>query len=114
METRPEEKSFNVPSFAAHSTRGIIRDQKTRRSIMFALIGVALLMAVCGATFLSDVLNPRERLLSTALYWAACAWFTVTALLLALFDVLMLRAQGRAARRAFHAQVAAEESSRAE
>jgi hypothetical protein len=29
----------------------------------------------------------------------ACAWLTLTALLLALFDLLMLRAQDRAARK---------------
>jgi hypothetical protein len=32
-------------------------------------------------------------------FWATCAWFTLTALLLALFDLLILRVQDRAARK---------------
>ncbi|HEX8281315.1 MAG TPA: hypothetical protein VF551_08050 [Chthoniobacterales bacterium] len=107
MDTRPKEKSLRVAPFATHATRGIIRDQATRRKAMFVLLLVALAMVVSGATLLQETLNPREHLGRFLLFWAACAWFTITALLLALFDVLMLRAQGRAARRALGEQFSA-------
>ena len=65
---------------------------------MSAVIIVALLMLVAGATFLQETLNPREHAVRFILYWLVCAWFTVTALLLALFDALMVLAKDRAAR----------------
>lgn len=99
METRPNGKSFSVPSFAAHSARGIIRDQRARRKMMAGTLGVAVLMVLAGSTVLSDLLNPREYALRFIAYWLTCAWFTMATVLLALFDALMVRAQGRAARR---------------
>jgi hypothetical protein len=38
-------------------------------------------------------------------YWGACAWLTLVSLLLAVFDLLMIRAKARAERRALRAQV---------
>src|SRR5881275_1839896 len=99
METRPKEKSFWLPGFAAHATRGIIRDQRTRRRTMLALVCVAVLMLVCGSTVLRELLDPREHARRFIFFWLGCAWFTVTALLLALFDVIILRVEGRAARK---------------
>jgi uncharacterized membrane protein len=97
--TLPPEKNLRPVSFVAHATRGVIRDQGTRRKMMSALIVVAVLMLVAGSTFLQEALNPREHGLRFILFWLVCAWFTITALLLALFDALMVRAQGRAARK---------------
>lgn len=98
METPPKPKSFSLPSFATHATRGIIRDQRSRRRMMLATLAVALLMVAAGSTVLQDVLNPREHALRFIGYWLTCAWFTLTALLLALFEALIVRAQARAAR----------------
>jgi len=42
---------------------------------------------------------PREHPGWFLLFWVTCAWLTLTAFLLALFDLLMVRAQDRAARR---------------
>lgn len=64
---------------------------------MTILIIVAALMLVAGSTFLQTALNPREHAVRFILFWLACGWLTLTALLLALFDALMVRAQGRAA-----------------
>ena len=66
---------------------------------MSATILVAVLMMVAGSTFLQDLLNPREYAFRFIFYWLICAWFTIAALLLALFDALMVRAQARAARK---------------
>ena len=52
-------------------------------------------MLFCGATFLAPVLDPKTRPGWFIFYWLACAWVTVTAVLLAIFDLLLVRAQAR-------------------
>ncbi len=66
---------------------------------MLATLGVAVVMVIAGSTVLQDLLNHREHAVRFIAYWLTCAWFTIATLLLALFDALMVRAQGRAARR---------------
>jgi hypothetical protein len=100
METRPKGKSFWMVSFAAHASRGLIRDQGTRRKLMLGSVVVAVALATLGSTILKDALNPREHPVWFILFWLACAWMTVLALLLALFDLLLMRAQSRAAQKA--------------
>jgi len=78
-------------------TRGMIRDMRTRRKTMFVLLVIALLMLFAGTTFLESIL--RGSLLRFVIYWAVCAWLTICAALLAIFDLLMLRADGARARR---------------
>ncbi len=65
---------------------------------MAAVIG-ALVLIVAGSTVLQDFLEPRQHTLAFIIFWAACAWLTVLALLLALFDLLIIRAEARAARK---------------
>jgi len=74
-------------------TKGLIRDQSTRRSAMFGVMLGALVMLFLGATFLDGWL--REHPVLFILYWLTCAWATLTALLLALYDLLMVRAAAR-------------------
>jgi hypothetical protein len=97
-EPPPPEKQLRFASFARHAARGLIRDQKARRQTMFYIVLVALLMLFCGATFLAPVLNPKEHPGWFISYWAVCGWITATAVLLAIFDLLLVRAQGRALR----------------
>ncbi len=99
METRPEKKSLSVLPFAAHAARGLIRDQGTRRRVMFAAVAFAIGLLIAGVTVLEPVLDHREHPVWFILFWFACAWLTVLALLLALFDVLIVRAQARVARK---------------
>src|SRR5437667_11202097 len=94
-----EPARLRILSFAIHSARGVIRDQSTRRRVMFTTLVMAMLMLFFGTTFLQTLLSPREHPGWFILFWVACAWLTLTALLLALFDLLMLRAQDRAARK---------------
>ena len=105
------EKKLRKVSFAAHATRGIIRDQSMRRKTMAAVIAVAVLMLIGGSTVLQETLNPREHAVRFILFWLVCAWFTITALLLALFDALMVRAQARAARKELHEQFSSDDDS---
>src|SRR5438105_12894585 len=94
-----EPARLRIVSFAIHSARGVIRDQSTRRWGMFITLLVAMLMLFVGTTFLQPLLSPREHPGWFLFFWVACAWFTFTALLLALFDLLILRAQDRTARK---------------
>lgn len=99
-ELPPNEKKLRFASFAVHATRGLVRDQNSRRKTMFVIVIVALLLLFCGATFLAPALDPRLRPGWFIFYWAVCAWVTMTAVLLAVFDLLLVRAQDRAAKRA--------------
>jgi hypothetical protein len=99
METPPKPESLRTVPFVTHATRGILRDQRSRRRAMLVVIAIAALMVISGSTFLRPIIDAREHLLWFLLFWLGCAWFTFTALLLALFDVLLVRAQARKAQR---------------
>ena len=93
------EKPLRTISFVVHATRGVIRDHVVRRKTMFVLVIVALVLLFSGSTFLQTVLNPREHPFWFILFWLSCAWVTVTAMLLAIFDLLMVRLEARRAER---------------
>ncbi|MGH7935551.1 MAG: hypothetical protein ACREF8_00895 [Chthoniobacterales bacterium] len=105
----PNEKKLRVGSFAVHAARGLVRDQRTRRKAMFVLTLVALLLLFGGATFLAPVLDPRARPGWFMIYWLVCAWVTFTVVLLAVFDLLLVRAQGRKAQRGLGGKLAERE-----
>ncbi len=107
MENLPDEKRLRTTSFVVHATRGVIRDQKTRRKAMLWLLVIALVLLILGFTFLQPALNPREHPWRVILFWIACVWLTFTALLLALFDLLVLRLQARRAERALREKLEA-------
>jgi dolichol kinase len=94
----PEEKPLRATSFIVHVTRGLIRDHNMRRKAMFVLVLIALLLLFGGSTFLQPLLNPREHRGWFIFYWFICAWLTLTAMLLALFDLLLTRAHSRKAK----------------
>jgi protein-S-isoprenylcysteine O-methyltransferase Ste14 len=95
----PNEKKLRLTSFAIHVTRGLLRDRNARRKTMFAVVIVAVVMLFCGATLLAPVLDPHLRPGWFMFYWLVCAWVTATVVLLAIFDLLLVRAEGRAAKR---------------
>lgn len=88
--------------FVTAVARGLIRDQRTRRALMFYTVLGALGLLFIGAVVADGWLG--ERPFWFLVYWAACAWLTVLALLLALFDMLIIRAEGRRRRRELAAQ----------
>lgn len=57
----------------------------------------AMLMVLCGDMLLAAWL--RERLQRFAVYWLVCAWLTMLAALLAIYDLVLIRVQHRAERR---------------
>jgi Na+/melibiose symporter-like transporter len=95
----PEEKPLQTVSFVVHATRGVIRDHNTRRKMMFAVLLIALLLLVLGFTVLQSALNPREHPIRFLFFWVTCGWLTFTAMLLAFFDLLMVRLEARRAQR---------------
>ena len=108
MENSPDEKRMQTTSFVVHATRGLIREQNTRRKAMLFLLALALLLLISGFTLLQPALNPREHPWRVIFFWVACIWLTFTALLLALFDLLVLRLQARQAERALREKLEAE------
>ena len=85
----------------------MVGDQNSRRKTMFILLLVALGLVFSGSTFFESALNPRERPIWFILFWIVCGWLTLTALLLAIFDLLIVKVEARKAERIFR-----EESSR--
>jgi len=63
---------------------------------------MALALLFSGSTFLQSALNPRNHPVLFILFWVACAWLTLAALLLSVFDLLMLRREARKAQRTLH------------
>ena len=84
-----------MASFVIQVVRGVIRDQNRRRTTMFILLLVALALLFSGSTFFESALNPRERPVWFILFWVACAWLTLTAMLLAIFDLLVVKLEAR-------------------
>src|SRR5438270_5027967 len=108
----PEEKEMQPVSVVVHATRGILGDQKTRRKAMVILLGLAVLMLVAGFTIFQSALNPREHPWFVILFWIACVWLTFTAMLLAIFDLIVVRLQARRAQRALREKVESETSNK--
>lgn len=94
-----KEKPLRTISFVIHATRGVIRDQVIRRKTMFVLLVVAMALAFSGLTFLQGPLNHHEHPFRFIFFWLACIWLLVTAMLLAIFDLLMVRLEARRAQR---------------
>ena len=90
--------------FTVHATRGLLRDQQSRRKTMTISLIIAVVMMVAGLTVLRPWLNPHEHPWRFILYWLACGWEVVLVLLLALFDLLLVRAQTRAAKKLLEEQ----------
>jgi hypothetical protein len=104
METRPPKKSFWMVPFTVQITRGLLQDECSRRRTMGISLLVAVAMLVAGLTVLRPWLNPHEHPWRFIFFWFACAWETLLVLLLALLDLLLVRAQARAARKALQQQ----------
>ena len=87
--------------FTIQATRGLLRDERSRRKTMGISLLIVVVMLVAGVTVLRPWLNPHEHPWRFIFFWFACAWETLLVLLLAVLDLLLVRAQARAARRAF-------------
>ena len=95
MGSSPKDKPLRMTFFVIQASRGAIRDRKTRRKSMLVLLVLALLFLFSGSTFLQSALDPREHPGRFILFWAICAWLTMAAILLAVFDLLIVKLEGR-------------------
>ena len=100
MDTPPPDKKLRMVSFTIHVTRGLLRDERARRKTMALALLAAVSMLVAGLTVLRPWLNPHEHPWRFMFYWFVCAWDTLLVLLLALLDMLLIRAKARAERTA--------------
>jgi hypothetical protein len=66
---------------------------------MFVVLIIAMVLLFGGTTFLQPFLSPRKHPGWFIFFWVACAWLTLLALFLAVFDLLTVRMQARAARK---------------
>ncbi len=110
----PEESKLRMVSFVTHATRGVMRDRAVRRRMMTAVVVLAVAMLIAGSTFLREPLDHREHLGRFVFFWLVCAWLTMTALLLALFDLLLVRAQAQAAGRRVREELSSSRSDAAD
>jgi hypothetical protein len=93
-------------------TKGLIRDQVARRKLMFWIMLACVVMVAAGWLFFSDELWMRQHPWTAIGFWAVCGWLLLTAMLLALLDILAVRAMHRAARRALEKRLLEEESNK--
>jgi hypothetical protein len=83
--------------FIIQVSKGLIRDQRARRTLMFYDVLVVLVLIFIGSTFLWNWL--REHPLLFVGYWGLCTWLTFLAVLLALYDMAKVRLDAQRARR---------------
>ena len=80
--------SENVRFIVAVS-RGILRDQGMRRSVLFGLVLGAMLMVFAGSVLLDSWLEANAFWF--LLFWGVCMWLTLTSFFLAFYDLLAVR-----------------------
>jgi len=86
----------NNAQFIIQVCRGIIRSRRVRRTVMFWDVLAVMVMMFLGSTFFWPWL--RERPFIFLGYWAACAWLTILAALLAVYDMAKVRLDAKHAR----------------
>jgi hypothetical protein len=87
----------NNAKFVIQVSKGLIRHQRARRLVMFYSVLLALVLLFIGAVFHWPA--PHEHPLLFLAYWAVCAWITFLAVLLALYDLVKVRAEAQRLRR---------------
>ena len=84
-------------------TKGILHDRVARRTVLFWLTAAVLAQLALGVFALDAWL--MERPLAFLLFWGLCFWLTLTAALLALYDMLVVRREAVAERQALKRRV---------
>ncbi len=87
---------MNNIRFLIQVCRGLIRSRRARRTLMFWDVLVVLILMFLGSTFLWPWLRGHPFIFLG--YWGACAWLTILAALLAVYDMAKVRLEARHAR----------------
>ena len=66
---------------------------------MVIVLTAALVLMISGVTFFRAVVDPHQHPFWFIFFWLVCAWLTITAILLSIFDLLMVTRSARSARR---------------
>lgn len=88
---------MNNARFIIQVCKGLIRHGRARRTLMFYTTVVLLVLCFVGATFLSTWLRGHPLIFLG--FWGLVAWLTMLIVLLALYDMVKVRADGRRAHR---------------
>jgi hypothetical protein len=86
-----------LPAVAIAMARSIASDQAARRRALFRMTLTACAALFLGATLFGFHLEQHKWLF--IFYWLGVAWLTLTIVLVAVYDVLAVLADGRRARR---------------
>jgi len=78
-------------------SKGILRDLRVRRSFLFAVVLADILWVFIGAVIFDAWLEAKP--LRFLIYWSVCALLTFFSILLAVHDMLMIRAEAKRDRR---------------
>ena len=93
---------MNNARFLIQICKGLIRSPRARRTLMFYNVLLLLIMVFVGATLLPPW---RDHPLLFIMYWFACMWLTMLAVLLALYDMAMVRLEAKRARRQLEEEI---------
>jgi len=83
--------------FIIQVCKGLIRDSRVRRTMMFYIVLLLLVLLFIGSTFIWSWL--REHPVMFLGYWGFCAWLTCLAAMLAVYDMVRLNVEARQAKR---------------
>ena len=97
-----------IPAVAFAMARSIAGDQSARRRALFRMTLGACVALFLGATLFSPYLEQHRWLF--VFYWLGVAWLTLTIVLVAVYDVLAVLAEGRRARRELERRLTEEQN----
>ncbi len=83
--------------------KGIVRDQRVRRAVLFFVMLAAMGLLFAGIVVIDRWLMRHPLLF--LVYWGACLWLTLLSILMALYDLLKLRQTARDERQHLKARV---------
>lgn len=84
-------------------SKGILRDQRVRRSFLFAIVLADILWVFLGSVIFDPWLMASP--LRFLIYWSVCAVITFFSILLAVHDMLMIRAEAKRERHRLNEEV---------
>jgi uncharacterized membrane protein YbhN (UPF0104 family) len=84
---------LNDLQFIIQVCKGLVRHHRARRTLMFYTVLFAIILAFAGSTVLWPLLRNHPFIFLG--YWAVCVTITFLAVLLALYDMVKIREEGR-------------------
>jgi hypothetical protein len=94
--------------FILQVCKGVIRDHRVRRTVMFYDVMGVLLLLFLGSTFFWNWLRQHPVIFLS--YWGACGWLTILAACLAVYDLIVLRVEARREQRRLKREMLGQES----